>query len=70
MIGKHNYNTILNHHLIKTEPLYRVINRECTVKLVKVFKTDTELIFTAEIVGNSKHTTVKKSELSLIKGGK
>jgi hypothetical protein len=71
MIGKHNYNTRINHHLIKDGPLYRVKNREYTVKLLKAYNTVDGVQFTAEIINSTnkgKWTTVKKSELSRING--
>ena len=71
MIGKHNYNTKVNHHLMKSGPLYRVVNREYTVKLLKAYNTVDGIHFTVEIINGTskgKWTTVKKSELSRING--
>ena len=63
----------VNRHLLKTEPLYNVKFKHdvlYAVKLVKAYKTDNGLHFTAEIVkgdDKGKLTTVAKKDLTIIK---
>jgi len=56
----------INRHFIKDFPKYKVIGKSYIVKLVKAYKTDNGLFFTAEIVsgdGIGKWTSVNKKEL-------
>ena len=59
---------MINKHLLKNSPSYKVKNTDYKVKLLKVYKTNDGLCFTAEILDGThktKWTSVNKKDLTL-----